>query len=314
MNFIIYKINFTRIFTLASLFLLLFVLFVIINNREKPSDVVMEDNIIEIQQNPFDGIVLEAKAAFVWDVKRQEVLYSLNEEAQLPLASLTKLMTAFTAAELLPKLTIVTIDETALAEEGDSGLYANEKWDLRDLLGFTLTVSSNDGASAIAGVASLFENNYAEQSDRNKEVFVSAMNRLAREIGLTQTYFVNETGLDKNESIGGAYGSARDIAILLEHILLKTPDITEATRYSTLEFLSLSDITHSATNTNESIHNIPGLIASKTGFTDLSGGNLAIAFDRSINHPIIISVLGSTPDGRFRDVEKLVWTSFESLD
>ena len=55
-------------------------------------------------------------------------------------------------------------------------------------------------------------------------------------------------------------------------------------------------------------------IASKTGFTDLAGGNLVIAFDAGLSHPIIISVLGSTQEGRFRDVEKLVTASLMSLD
>jgi D-alanyl-D-alanine carboxypeptidase len=47
------------------------------------------------------------------------------------------------------------------------------------------------------------------------------------------------------------------------------------------------------------------LIASKTGYTDLAGGNLAVAFDAGVNRPIVIAVLGSSREERFSDVEKL---------
>ncbi len=59
-------------------------------------------------------------------------------------------------------------------------------------------------------------------------------------------------------------------------------------------------------NTNEVVQNIDGLIASKTGYTDLSGGNLVVAFDAGLNHPIIVTVLGSSQEGRFSDTLKLI--------
>ena len=71
---------------------------------------------------------------------------------------------------------------------------------------------------------------------------------------------------------------------------------------------------HTATNTNEVVGSIPGLIASKTGFTDLAGGNLVVAFDAGINRPVIISVLGATKDGRFTDMEMLVNASLRALN
>jgi len=131
---------------------------------------------------------------------------------------------------------------------------------------------------------------------------------------LTQTYFINPTGLDTNKTISGGYGSARDAAKLLEYAVINMPDIIESTRHTAINFESLSDINHRATNTNSSIDTLPGLIASKTGYTDLAGGNLVIAFDAGINRPIIISVLGSTQSGRFEDIEKLVNASLKSLD
>ena len=55
------------------------------------------------------------------------------------------------------------------------------------------------------------------------------------------------------------------------------------------------------------------MIASKTGFTNLAGGNLAIVFDAGFMHPIAIVVLGSTIDGRFSDILKLQRAALEKL-
>jgi D-alanyl-D-alanine carboxypeptidase len=69
----------------------------------------------------------------------------------------------------------------------------------------------------------------------------------------------------------------------------------------------------SARNTNRETGKFPLLLASKTGYTDLAGGNLALAFDAGFNHPIVVVVLGSSYDGRFADAEKLVWSTLEYL-
>jgi serine-type D-Ala-D-Ala carboxypeptidase (penicillin-binding protein 5/6) len=288
------------------------VIMVISIGDNQNNDLVYVEEEIIYKHNYFEDISLEAKAVFVWNVNRREVMYALNEEAQLPLASLTKLMTAITASDILPEASIITINKDALEEEGDSGLLENEKWSFKDLLRFTLMISSNDGASAVASVAGLFKSDFPVKAE-SKKSFVRSMNEKTKEIGLTQTYFINPTGLDNSEAVGGGYGSARDVANLLEYAIINNPEIIEDTREVEIKFTSLSNIDHIATNTNSVVDSLPGLIASKTGFTDLAGGNLVIAFDAGLNHPIIISVLGSTQEGRFRDVEKLVAVSLKSL-
>ena len=67
-----------------------------------------------------------------------------------------------------------------------------------------------------------------------------------------------------------------------------------------------------ATNTNDYI-SIPGLIGSKTGFTDLAGGNLAVIYDAGLNHLIAVVVLNSSRQGRFSDVEALVQLTNDKL-
>ena len=138
------------------------------------------------------------------------------------------------------------------------------------------------------------------------------MNAKARKLGLAQTYYLNATGLDGSEQVSGGYGSARDVAFLLAYIIKNAPHAISATRYSSVAVVS-SQASYTAKNTNSSLPQIPGLIASKTGFTTLAGGNLAVVFDAGFNHPIAVVVLGSTREGRFRDVQKLVAASFEAI-
>jgi serine-type D-Ala-D-Ala carboxypeptidase (penicillin-binding protein 5/6) len=283
-------------------------------NTDQQTGAVIVPTFASVKPDLFEDLVLETHAAYVFDVQKQKMLFGKNEEAQLPLASLTKLMTALAAYELLPESSIITISHEALGEEGDSGLLVNERWLGHDLINFMLMISSNDAAGAIAITAGSFKSTAPNDILKNKEAFVGFMNAKAREIGLTQTYFTNETGLDTHTFASGSYGSARDMALLLEYILNNAGVVLESTQYPINTFVSLNDIAHDAINTNKSVDKIPGLIASKTGYTDLAGGNLLIVFDAGIQYPIIVSVLGSTQEGRFIDVEKLVEASLQSLD
>lgn len=258
--------------------------------------------------SPYTDLDLKAKSVFVWDIKTRHKLYGYNEQEKLPLASVTKMMMALVASELLPPDTKITIAPVDLLEEGDSGLYAGEKWALADLLKFTLVASSNDGASAIAGVAGATVLSNATTSDpfTSKKLFIEKMNDKAHDIGLDNTHFSNESGLDLDSLTGGAYGSARDMGMLFEYILNKHPELFTATTYAKFDISSESKIVHHVANTNAGVEHIAGFIGSKTGYTDLAGGNLVVVVDIGIDHPIVIAVLGSSRDGRFTDVEKLI--------
>ena len=144
----------------------------------------------------FQNLNLKAKAAYVYDVAHGRALFAANEESQLPLASLTKVMTAIVATESLSYDSIVSVDASALGLEGDSGLFMDEQWRARDLLDFMLLVSSNDSASALASAAGavVMTAEAAGTKVECHETFLRRMNEKAEEIGLAQTYFLNETG------------------------------------------------------------------------------------------------------------------------
>ena len=262
-----------------------------------------------IMTNAFNNIHVEAKSVYVFDIVTNKVLYEKNETAQLPLASLTKLMTALTAVELFPKDSHITVRKEFLEEEGDTGLLADESWKLKDLLDFSLMVSSNDGARSIASVVGAFDLKTTDYNLGRKD-FITKMNIRAQELGFLETYFINESGLDEG-SLSGGYGSTKDVAKLMQYILINRPKLLEATKYPTTTIESLNRIKHTAKNTNTDVNQIPGLLASKTGYTALAGGNLALAFDASIGRPIIVVVLGSSEKGRFTDADTLVKASLE---
>ena len=250
----------------------------------------------------FEDVQLRARSAFVWDVAQQRVLFNKNADEQLPLASITKLMTALITYELLDPKEKISISQHSLQAEGDSGFSEGEEFTIQNLIDLTLISSSNDGATALgARVGNTID------SELDPElVFLKAMNLKADELGLTKTYFKNSTGLDISETDAGAYGSARDIALLMEYLITRITDAVALTNLGVTTIENEAGAYHIAKNTNESVHAMTGLIASKTGYTELSGGNLVVAVNIGLNRPIVIVVLGSTQEGRFSDTLELI--------
>ncbi len=240
------------------------------------------------------NIDLIAKSAIVYDVQSARVLYQKNADVPMPLASITKLVTALVADKKVKPTTVLRVDPTALQTEGDSGLIAGDTWRERDLSDFMLTMSSNDAASVFAN------------SVMSKREFINTMNALVKQMGLSSMVLFNESGLDIDKKTPGARGSARDIAMLLAYISVVDPSLLEATTKEAFNSVSDTGRAYKVVNTNKIVNDIPGLIGGKTGYTDLAGGNLAVVFDAGVGHYIVVVVLGSTQDGRFGDVLKLV--------
>ncbi|MCK9351861.1 MAG: serine hydrolase [Candidatus Paceibacterota bacterium] len=261
--------------------------------------------------DPFVSLTLQAESAYVYDTVTGETLYAKNEQAQLPLASVTKVMTALVASSV-PENTRVNVSAADVAN-GAGGLAEGESWNLKNLLNYTLVISSNSGAHAIAGAAGAVFQDANGWSGESEDVFIYEMNETAKKLGMSQTFYLNPSGLDENAELSGAYGSAKDMTTLFGHILKNKPTLLSATTNEALRFNSLDGVSHLAVNTNTIAGTVPGLMASKTGYTDLANGNLVIAFDVGPMHPVIVAVLGSTQEGRFTDVEKLVNATIKKI-
>ncbi|MCX6820243.1 MAG: serine hydrolase [Candidatus Adlerbacteria bacterium] len=238
-----------------------------------------------------DTNTLIAKADIVYDPTDGRILFSKNSSAPLPLASLTKLMTATAVLEGGDTGRSVQITAADLAPEGDWGFKAGDTVPLSSLLKIGLIASSNDAMAAAA--ASLGDN------------YLDLMNARAKTLGLSHMYFLNPTGLDESAGTAGAYGSAFDVARLAAHLFQNYPDYFGLT---TQPNVSIQDGTRTlkAAATALPLAGVPGVVAAKTGFTDLAGGNLAVVFDIAIGHPLVAVVLGSTEDARFDDIKKLI--------
>ena len=220
-------------------------------------------------KNPFENINLEARAAIVYDYYLKKPIFELNPEAQLPLASLTKIMTVITTADI-GREEVLTND--------------NIKSKIRE----ALVKSSNLAAINLSANVKKF----TEDND-----FVKKMNEEAERLGLKQTYFLNETGLDISKSTAGAYGSAMDVIKMIDYGFKKYPELFEMS-------------TTANENTNPYASTTTLILFSKTGLTNLAGGNLAIVFEAGLFHPIGIVVLGSSKEGRFEDTFKLMDATF----
>lgn len=264
---------------------------------------VKETEVTEITSSPFENLSLEAQSVYVWDMNKDRVIYAKNSEEILPLASLSKVMTALIAKEAMSDR-YIQISTNDLAAEGDDGLMGYEMWKVDDLIDFMLIVSSNDGADSLASAYTALKG----------ERFVDAMNRAASSLNLSSLYFTNPSGLDAQDlTESGGYGSIKDVVLLFDYVLQEYPTLLEATREDTLVFTSASNFQHVAENTNNLVDRIPFMVGSKTGFTDLAGGNLVIVFDAGIGERYIIGLLGSSIEGRFVDMEKLYSATIEYI-
>jgi len=247
--------------------------------------------------NPPD---ISAKAAFIYDVRAKRALYNKDADTILPLASITKLMTTLIAVELIDGTTTVRVPKDAVQQDGASGLLEGEHISSRSLTDYAVIASSNDAAFALGGAVGT-----AIGGKNPNQVFTDSMNIRAKQLELPSMRFYNPTGLDVSTTVAGAYGSARDVSFLMEYILDNYPDLLNPTTQASARIYNADGAYHDADNTDPIISKIPNLLASKTGYTDLAGGNLTIAFDAGFNRPIIITVLGSSFSGRFRDVATL---------
>jgi D-alanyl-D-alanine carboxypeptidase (penicillin-binding protein 5/6) len=277
------------------------------------SFVIYEKNKIDYQQNQVAAInqiienkiedkeqvvniSISAKSAYVKNLNTGQILFEKNPEQKLPLASLTKIMTALVARQNGDQDQLIKITEQNLLTEGEYFLNSNEIFKLKDLINMSMVASVNDTASALTNVF------------KNSKNFIEEMNRVAHNIGLENTAFKNETGLDLDNNRPSATGTAKDMTRLIEYVLQEYPEIFAKTNNNIIDAQSITTgQNYRYLNTNEIINQIPGLIGSKTGFTDTAGGNLAMIVDIGLNQPISIVILGSTDNKtRFSDALKIL--------
>lgn len=234
------------------------------------------------------NVKITGKAAIVVDLNTGKILFEKSKKLPLPLASITKIMSILVASEHLQPNDIIA--------------WNGEEWRFSDLLDIALVTSSNEATEAIS---------LATARNLPNNDFVEAMNKKAETIGLKQTKFINETGLDLNLRYAGSYGTAEDVAKLFAYTVKNHSWILSATNDDHIRRTALSGLSYDFFNTNKITSLLPGLRASKTGYTDIADGNLAVVIDRGLNQSTVLVVLGSTREERFTDIEKLTKALFQ---
>ncbi len=232
---------------------------------------------------------VEAEAYLVQNGVTGEVLAAHDERERLPMASITKLMTALVAVESSRLDEVVTVTRGA-AGVGEStiNLRAGERIPLRDLIRAALVQSANDAAHAIA----------AHVGNGSVARFVDLMNERARELLLTDTHFVNPDGLDAP----GHVSSARDVTKLAV-AAMRVPFIRETVRL--VEAAAGGRRLHTW---NDLLSTFPQAFGVKTGHTNGAGWS-QVAAARGAGVTIYATLLGGeTREGRNDDLtELLAW-------
>lgn len=241
----------------------------------------------------FAEVNVNVKSAILMEASTGKVLFENNADEQLPIASVTKIMTMLLIMEAADsgKLTMdeqVTVSEHAMSMGGSTMfLETGEQFSVSDMLKGICVASANDGAVAMA-----------EHIAGSESGFVDMMNKRADELGMTNTHFVNTNGLDAD----GHYSSARDVAIMSRE-LIKHEKIFE---YTTIWLDSLRGGKTQLANTNKLIRFYKGANGLKTGSTSKALCCLSATAKRD-NMQLIAVVLGApTSKDRFGGASTLL--------
>lgn len=218
----------------------------------------------------------------VVDFDSGEVLAEKNLSQQTSIASVTKVMSAVTALDLMQPNELITISEKAAAEPATKiGVVAGQKMTLEELLHAMLLTSANDAAQAVAdGV----DDKYGQ-----KGLFIEAMNAKAKSMGLKHTHFSNPMGLDGADH----YSTAEDVAIFTHYALSEYPLIAGIVKKD-YQFLP-ADNNHKQFdlyNWNGLLGVYPGAVGVKIGNTGDAGYTTSVVAERN-GQKLIVVLLGA---------------------
>jgi D-alanyl-D-alanine carboxypeptidase len=209
-------------------------------------------------------------------------LFEKNPHQKLAPASITKILTLSVALENLKKDQMITVSQEAADQEPNKiVMKAGEKLQLEDLLYGLMMISANDAARAIA-----------ESVPGGFDSFIKLMNNKVRLLGLKDTNFKNPSGLDDNEH----YSTVFDIATMTRYALLEHG--TEVVAYAGEK----KDHSVYPTDHNEShwwshissmLYRYPGMIAAKTGYTDIAKSTFIGVAERN-GRRLNVVLMGST--------------------
>jgi len=236
---------------------------------------------------------ISAIAATVVDNKTGITMYEKSPNLRHLPASTTKLMTALVALEKCSPGDIIQV-QSVEGEGSQMGLQVGDKVTVENLLYGLLIPSGNDAAFVLA-----------HKCGDSYDQYIAAMNRKAKDLGMTNTHFVNPAGYDNELQ----YTTASDLA-LLARVAVANPMIARIVKIKSTVVTDITGIrTYYLENVNKLLGIVPGVEGVKTGETDGALENLITKTTRNGNS-ILVSVLGS--QDRFRDSKSLIEWAFQN--
>jgi D-alanyl-D-alanine carboxypeptidase len=223
----------------------------------------------------------KAESYLALDLSNNSALFSKNPEKSLPIASVTKLMSAVISLENIALEKQIELIDQMLEPAGQSPvLYSGLKITAENLLKASLVQSSNDAPEALA-------------FSIGKQNFIDLMNKKAKEIGMHNTVFYDVHGLNPNNS-----STASDLAKLISYIYKTHPKILDITKNNDFWLPNPNGVLMKFRNVNN-FYYLPEFIGGKTGYLPQAKQTIASVF--KINQkPVAIIVLYS--DNRMADV------------
>jgi D-alanyl-D-alanine carboxypeptidase len=244
---------------------------------------------------------VSAKSAisiFVDPQGKNTIVFQKNEDQKLPIASLTKLMTALVVSNIYQVSDTIKISKQAIQQEGNEvALKVGEELSINELLHIMLIESSNDAAYSLATPGS-------KTQKMSEKSFVDLMNLYASyTLGLNpeNTHFINSTGLDPKEPFEDInHSTVKDLAKLVQYLLKNKPEIIDI--ISQKENMSFHYMLES---TNELFGKVDGIIGGKTGYTDKADGCLILILKGPSKNSYFINIILGSND-RFGEMEKII--------
>ncbi|MBI2098879.1 D-alanyl-D-alanine carboxypeptidase [Candidatus Uhrbacteria bacterium] len=250
------------------------------------------------------GIEISANVAAAVDMVSGKTLFEKKADFAMPLASLTKLMTALVALEAPPEWEREVVIMESDLREGPRSMNAGDKITIKDLFYSALVASENTAAVALS-----------RSMDIAPDEFILRMNAKAEELGMLNSSFKDVTGLDP-----GNIANALDVAVLAR-AAFKEEKIKNALMTSSYE------IVKSNTGEKKNIKNTDRLLdgvlnrepfkiqGGKTGYIDESGYNFVFEVKGGKKQDLVVVVFGSeSAEARFEDAKNLALWAFENFD
>lgn len=234
---------------------------------------------------------IEAKSAISVKINKngsQEILFEKNPDQILPIASLTKLMTALVVAKNYDFSQQLEVTKEAVEQPEEFGdLKIGEYLSVENLLYLVLIESSNDSAFILSELI-------------GQDGFVGLMNLEAEYLGLFGTHFVEPTGYSAEN-----YSTAKDLANLAKYIIKNKAIVWEISSLSEFDLYTPDGVFHhQLSNTNQLLKEYPEIIGGKTGYTEEAGGCIILILKNSKDEVFINIILGSK--NRFEEMKKLI--------